>query len=302
MAQYVLGDRAKQELSRVVEQMRRSLRTVPGRDVEPFDLDGAPETYLALTPDAGIAALDPGASETGTGTSTASYDDAPGHAECRVFRVTGYGTSAVLQPVSGLTKVVYNVSEDDIPGSTWILVTRDKFGQWFALFSSGGAGDSIAVDVVHVVNATGDTGTGTSSADAGTGTASGSPWKVRQVTLTEGGSFVEPDGATEWTDVYEGRCLPSYPGTPAIIDPDDGTATHATVLYRNSRDPAGVYFINFPGRVDTATLTAVTDVTNAVCNGTDGGFTFDIVETNYLIEVDFGLMTVTVSIPTGTGT
>ena len=299
MATYVLGDKAKRELTAVVEQIRRQLRSVPGRDVGEFDLDGAPETYLALTPSAGIAALDPGASETGTGTSTAAYDDAPGFAECRVFRVNGYGAAAVLQPVDGLTRDVYNVSEDEIAGDTWILVTRDKFGTWFALKGGAGAGDTIAVDVVHVVNATGDTGTGTGS---GTGTASGSPWKVRQVSLTAGGAFVEPAGATEWTNVYEGRSLPTYPGTPAIIDPDDGTATHATVLYRNSRDPAGVYFINFPGRVDTATLTAVTDVTNAVCSGTDGGFSFDIVETDYTIEVDFGLLTVTVTAVPRTGT
>lgn len=88
-----------------------------------------PEVYVCRTPTGGIPALD------SSGTGTAS-DDAPGSASCRVYRVDDDGE---LSPVSSdLSRTVYNITGDDISGSTWVLAIRDKFGQWFAAGTLGG--------------------------------------------------------------------------------------------------------------------------------------------------------------------
>lgn len=97
-------------------------------------------------------------------------------------------------------------------------------------------------------------------------------WFVRQVTQT-GTSFTEPASPTHWKKVYEGSSLVtngsmSFPGTPKLVDPDDGTASHATTLYRNSRDPEGWYYITFDGAPAYADSTVLYDV-SAACSGSD---------------------------------
>lgn len=101
-------------------------------------LPQTPEVYVARTPPGGIPALD----AQGTGTSD---DDSPGSATCDLYRIVqdfGAGTGTAddgppsLRP-TGRTKLVYNLSEAAVDGDAWVLVVRDKFGNWVA---SGGAG------------------------------------------------------------------------------------------------------------------------------------------------------------------
>ena len=88
----------------------------------PRALDSAsPETYIALAPAGGIPAL------VGTG----SMGD-PGYADCDIYKITDTGTSPTLVPVTGLSKVVYNLTDADISSGTWISVIRDKYGSWIA--------------------------------------------------------------------------------------------------------------------------------------------------------------------------
>lgn len=106
-----------------------------------FDETTTPEVYIAFTPSDGIPALDPHT----TGTAN---DDEPGSAACDVYRIiqqsggldatgtdagTGTGTGAkipILHPVPNLSKLVYNLSGSDVPGDSWVVIIRDKFGSW----------------------------------------------------------------------------------------------------------------------------------------------------------------------------
>ncbi|TXH16951.1 MAG: hypothetical protein E6R03_04710 [Hyphomicrobiaceae bacterium] len=87
-----------------------------------------PEVYLARTPSGGI----PSNNSSGTGTAS---DDAPGCAQCRIYRIveasgTASGDDSV-QAIPGLEKTVYNFSGADILEEQWVLIVRDKFGQWY---------------------------------------------------------------------------------------------------------------------------------------------------------------------------
>lgn len=100
----------------------------------------AVETYVAFTPDDGIPALDAGDL---AGTSNADLlDDVPGCADCRVFRVIGDCATddATMYPVDpDHLLTVYNCSTTSIPGATWVVVTKDKSGYWWALAGGGGS-------------------------------------------------------------------------------------------------------------------------------------------------------------------
>lgn len=91
-----------------------------------------PETYLARTPTGGIAALVE--NTTGTGT-TDETDDVIYSALCDVYRLDPIGVST---PGTGrLTKLrfqkrVWNIAPVALPERQLVLITRDKFGRWYA--------------------------------------------------------------------------------------------------------------------------------------------------------------------------
>lgn len=80
----------------------------------------APETYYALTPDGGIPALD---------------GDTPGTADCTIYHLVQDPSTLAqtLEEIPNLSRTVYNASGSAIPGSTYITITRDKFGHWVPL-------------------------------------------------------------------------------------------------------------------------------------------------------------------------
>jgi hypothetical protein len=107
-----------------------------GRGLTKIPPPTAPETYVARTPAGGIPAMDAGTS-TGTGT-TSLMDDVPGYAECTIYQLLHTGsTGPHLEPIPSLTRRVYNLSNDDIPGNVWIVVTRDKWGAWYPVGAGG---------------------------------------------------------------------------------------------------------------------------------------------------------------------
>jgi hypothetical protein len=84
--------------------------------------------------------------------------DVPGSAECEVYNVifaNGDEDSPTLRPVDGLTPTVYNLSETAVAAG-WVLVVRDKFGQWWAVptavSSGGGTGGTGTADPCSVIN------------------------------------------------------------------------------------------------------------------------------------------------------
>ncbi len=93
-----------------------------------------PEVYVARTPFEAEGVDED--TTVGTATSTAiTGDDVPSYVDCQVYRVTGEDSDPRLEPISGLIKRVFNIGIDIIPAGTWFLVTRDKFGTWWSLFT-----------------------------------------------------------------------------------------------------------------------------------------------------------------------
>lgn len=154
----------------------------------------APEVYAALTPFAGLPGRTGGVF--------------PGSAVCQIYRTIPTEADEPgrreLVEVPGLTRRVFNIHADGIPGTTFVIIERDKFGTWWV---KGQASEE---------EGDGDTGTGT-----GTGT------------------HVEHrcENTFTWTDyrpACKDGCLGFYPRTRRLIIGDDGCA-------RLESDPEGTF-------------------------------------------------------------
>lgn len=141
---YYLTERDRKRLDDLLDRFQRQVVNTTGRPGPPPDDHTAPEVYIALTPSDGLPGL---GEETGTGTGTAEGEGAtgtgseqtectttPGSAQCYIYRILQDPTEPTcgpsLQLVDVFPKTVYNVYTEDIPGNTYIVVWRDKFGSW----------------------------------------------------------------------------------------------------------------------------------------------------------------------------
>lgn len=230
---YVTGPKRKAALDAILRAERERVRA-GARSPQPNGADGeeqqAPEAYLARTPPDGIPACEVGTTGTGTAANSDPLDDAPGVAYCDVYRTADDAAGRYPVPVTGLAAKVYNWSPDAVAGDQWVIVVRDKFGQWQLAGAAGGGGttgDSRIVDFVHVIDL-GTTGTGSPPTDLG--------WACERVTL---GSSWPPvaDPSVQYTAVVE-----SENREPRIRDAS-GSASHIIPLYRCPR--SGGYFIQF---------------------------------------------------------
>lgn len=118
-----------QEMARWFRRHRRSMV----RESSEWNLDNhAPEVYVARTPAGGIGPAS-GELSTGTGTGTGTEfgeGNSPAYANCTVYRVQYNGNTANLINTN-ITKRVLNLMFTDIPGNAWVLIHRDKWGNWF---------------------------------------------------------------------------------------------------------------------------------------------------------------------------
>ena len=146
----------------VLKQMIREVNTLKkNAALRPYHESSrqAPDTYIAMPQEcAGIPALlrrsttGTGNSGTSVGTGTTHCDspahvgDSPGSGVCDIYMIDQ--SDGTLQLVTS-NVVVYNLSTSVVP-KDWIPVTRDKFGRWLALQSSGQSG----LEVIFVVNYT----------------------------------------------------------------------------------------------------------------------------------------------------
>lgn len=136
MAPILLTDSDKKQLKEIIHQVRSLPQNPRNRPAVVEPDHNAPDVYVARTPSGGIPAMTRGPFPTGTGSGTADYDD-PGQAECEIHQLVNF-----TDPVTGLqdgdlidvqfTRTVWNISDSPIPGNSWILAVRDKFGVWFA--------------------------------------------------------------------------------------------------------------------------------------------------------------------------
>src|ERR1700722_18899572 len=132
-------------LRRVVHAEMHRYGNTTQRPAVPDEIGEAPGTYIALTPASGIPALIsvgtgtfvgtglPDLPTTGTG-SNVGFDDVPGYAYCTVYRIlyTNRGVPE-LRPVSNFQQLVYNLSDQFIPGDQWIIIEKDAWGSWLAM-------------------------------------------------------------------------------------------------------------------------------------------------------------------------
>lgn len=101
-----------------------------------------PDVYLAKVPPGGIPALSQ-TETTGTGTDQ-PLDDVPGSVECEIYQLDTSSDTPSFGRVGELTYIVRNLSPSAISADTrpWVLVVRDKFGEWFVA-GGGGSGEEI---------------------------------------------------------------------------------------------------------------------------------------------------------------
>lgn len=138
MAQaHYISESDAQILRQMAADYRRRVGNTTGRgrrDGIEDEESNAPEVYIARTPAGGLPGLDRGP----TGTGSVITDDSPGEAECAIYRIVDGGGFPLLEPVDGLEKLVYNLTEAAIPEHKWISVIRDKFGSWLLLRAAVG--------------------------------------------------------------------------------------------------------------------------------------------------------------------
>ena len=88
------------------------------------------ETYVALTPADGIPAIDISVG-TGSGTGTDTGEgDVVSSAECEIYRAIKDGEDTSLYR-TGIYKTIHNLMDTAVPGDSWILTNKDKFGTWW---------------------------------------------------------------------------------------------------------------------------------------------------------------------------
>lgn len=115
---------ALQDFMAKVNQLQAMVNT-QGRAISAKEDDHqAPEVYVAITPEDGIDAL-------------IISDDGgpvPGQALCNIYKLVQLETSYELQSIGEDTlKLVNNLSTDGLDGDEFLLVIRDKFGDWYAV-------------------------------------------------------------------------------------------------------------------------------------------------------------------------
>ena len=140
---FVLTETDRQELQALFESVRALTGHRPGS--QPFSEEGGfpPDVYVAYTPKGGIPALAQDTTSstttttfitsTTTSTSTTPPDSRPDSAFCMVFRIIIESGVAHLRLVNRNPLQVWNLRRAcPVPGNTWILVVRDKAGNWWA--------------------------------------------------------------------------------------------------------------------------------------------------------------------------
>ena len=133
---HFLTDKDVAILQEVIDAYRGGRLNIPSRVPTEYSWSEkedhqAPETYIAYPQEeGGIPALTPN-----LGTAEDDYDE-PGVATCDIYKIVDVGGTPELQPLSGLEREVYNLSEN-VVSQEWLTVTRDKFGSWLPFMPGG---------------------------------------------------------------------------------------------------------------------------------------------------------------------
>lgn len=152
---YVLNERDRELMQRTISEVERLFKNprVPGFSYDDVDYR-TPEVLIVLTPPEGIPFAD---YDNSTGTGSPTFENNLIYsAECTVYGPEDTTDTEATLVETDRTITVYNISIDtDVPGDTWILAIKEKYGYWIAVSGFGG---SEAID---------DPGTGTGTAITG---------------------------------------------------------------------------------------------------------------------------------------
>lgn len=235
---YVLTDEDLVKLKDTMSYVESLRRNKPIRNDDSFN-SLSPDVYVALVPFGGIDGITPVDIPTGTGTGGSL--GSPSSVSCDIYQIIpgeSVGGSTQFMPVSDTSLDVYNISTQAIPGNSWVVVTRDKYGVWIATGAPSAVG-ALIVDHVHVVGVPA----------TGTGTHFPPQWYCVSVKMTgPGGSLVET--GTIYDQVRESQNV-----EPRFMD-TAGTPTHIIPLFQ---DVDGNHYICFPRLYATAQLTVPSD-------------------------------------------
>lgn len=174
----------------------------------------APETYIAISPEGGIPALEQDGA-----------DFIPGLAECTIYQLIYVDDIPNLLEVTDFSKTVYNLSTIDIPEGFWLPISRDKYGKWFAfpglrssnVFRKGTLEGVLSPGGSATMNVWAPSG---GSGFAGTAVRTGN--SVTSVTITNGGSGYEYPPAISFTGG-------AGSGATAVAVLTDGVVTSVTI-------------------------------------------------------------------------
>lgn len=140
----VLSDYEVYLLQSLLDKARRQVVNTQNRPARvSSQVELFPEIYIARTPTAGVPKYT--LSTTGTGELPTLNS-----AECEVWKID---ENDQLEQVVNFSKKVYSFYDFDIPGDTWVLIKREKYGMWMIEWFD--QGDDL------------DTGTGTGSGTSG---------------------------------------------------------------------------------------------------------------------------------------
>lgn len=134
MPEYVLSGEDRRKLIQLLRDVDKLKSDVRGKGYQDLELNDQlpPEVYVALTPVGGIPALTQ-EDTTGTGTGSGTdigYRNSPGYADCDVYRLLWDGSVPNMYP-TGIVRRVYNLNGISLAGNVWVLIHRDKYGQWY---------------------------------------------------------------------------------------------------------------------------------------------------------------------------
>jgi len=150
---YALSKQDVETLREVVRIVRsnpqllknRSSSISTARDVEDHQ---APEVYIAYPQESsGIPELAHVGSVSGSGTTMVAPRDMPGKARCDIFKITRDDQgNPVLVPIQK-SVTVYNLTTSQLD-QDWLVVVRDKSGNWLATTGGGGGGGTIQFTIL----------------------------------------------------------------------------------------------------------------------------------------------------------
>jgi len=131
---YTLSENDIKALRDLMRKVKDIGTTTKNRPHVPPAIPNATDCYIALVPAGGIGGMALSPYYT---TLEFPQGNLPSFNTCDIYHLEDGDLGKELMP-AGFTENVYNLSVNPIAGGTWVQVTKDKFGTWWAETAVGG--------------------------------------------------------------------------------------------------------------------------------------------------------------------